>query len=104
MTLFPPPRKISDQECRCDLSRHRWLVLPGQAGFELKEAARRTADRLATRFLRAPEITAGTPGAGELLLMMRRNPELPPEGFRLEISPAGGCLEAATASSNWSPT
>lgn len=95
MTLFPPPHRVSERKCRYDLSCRRWLVLPNQAGFELKRAALQIAADLEKCFFHRPEVTAGTPGAGELLLAMVRNPELPPEGYRLEISPAGGRLEAA---------
>ena len=28
MTLFPPPRKVSEQNGKLDYSRRRWLLLP----------------------------------------------------------------------------
>ena len=96
MTLFPPPRKVSEQKNRFDYSRRRWLILPPDAGFELKEAVRRMAANLSERFFRPVDITAGAPGAGEALLSMARDPELPPEGYRLETTPDGALLFASS--------
>ncbi|MBS1371086.1 MAG: family 20 glycosylhydrolase [Lentisphaeria bacterium] len=96
MTLFPSPRAVSDRKCRFDFSRRRWLILPPGAGFELKEAALRTASALSERFFSPVEVTAGEPGAGECLLAMVREPGIPPEGYRLETAPEGGLLFAAS--------
>ncbi len=96
MILFPPPHNVCDRGRLLDFSGLRWLILPPQAGFELKEAARRTATLLATGFLVPPAVTAGIPGAGGNLLRMVRNPALPQEAYRLETSPEGGVLAAAT--------
>ena len=96
MILFPPPHNVCDRGRLLDFSGLRWLILPPQAGFELKEAARRTATLLATGFLVPPAVTAGIPGAGGNLLRMVRNPALPQEAYRLETSQEGGVLAAAT--------
>ena len=77
MMLFPPPRKVSEQNSKLDYSRRRWLILPHGAGFELKEAACRTAAELSGRFFAPVEVTAGISGSGECLLVMARDPELP---------------------------
>ena len=84
MILFPPPHNVCDRGRLLDFSGLRWLILPPQAGFELKEAARRTATLLATGFLVPPAVTAGIPGAGGNLLRMVRNPALPQEAYRLD--------------------
>ena len=95
MTLFPPPRKVSEQNSKLDYSRRRWLILPHGAGFELKEAACRTAAELSGRFFTPVEVTAGIPGSGECLLVMARDPELPADGYRLETTPEGALLFAS---------
>ena len=96
MILFPPPHNMTTRNRLCDYSSCRWITLPAQAGFELKEAARRIAATLSARFLVPPEVTAGKPGAGCELLRMERDFRLPPEGYRLETSPDGALLAAAT--------
>lgn len=96
MKFFPPPRTISERKCHYDFSCRRWLILPPDAGFELKEAVRRSAAELAESFLVPPEVTVGRPGAGECLLSMVRDPALQPEEYRLETSLAGIRLAAAT--------
>ena len=95
MTLFPPPRKVSEQNGKLDYSRRRWLLLPHGAGFELKEAARRTAATLSRNFFSPIQVTAGVPGCGECLLVMARDPELPAEGYRLETTSEGALLFAS---------
>lgn len=96
MILFPQPHTISEQKKRFDYSRYRWLVLPSDAGFELKEAARRTVAALSERFFPSPEVTSGIPGAGKRLLVMERDSGIPSEGFRLETTPEGGRLFSAS--------
>lgn len=96
MILFPPPHNMTTRNGLCDYSSCRWITLPAQAGFELKEAARRIAATLSPCFLVPPEVTAGKPGAGCELLRMERDLRLPPEGYRLETSPDGALLAAAT--------
>ena len=92
MILFPPPHNMTTRNGLCDYSSCRWITLPAQAGFELKEAARRIAATLSARFLVPPEVTAGKPGAGCELLRMERDFRLPPRGTVLKHLPTGLCL------------
>lgn len=64
MLIFPEPRRVSDSGSCVSYADRRWLVLPAEAGFELKEAAMCAAELLSERFFSSVEVTAGTPGAG----------------------------------------
>ena len=67
MLIFPEPRRVSDSGSCVSYADRRWLVLPAEAGFELKEAAMCAAELLSERFFSPVEVTAGTPGAGARL-------------------------------------
>ena len=97
MLIFPEPRRVSDSGSCVSYADRRWLVLPAEAGFELKEAAMCAAELLSERFFSPVEVTAGTPGAGARLLTMVRDSTLPPEGYRLETTPEQAllCFDAA---------
>lgn len=95
MLIFPEPRRVSDSGSWVSYADRRWLVLPAEAGFELKEAAMCAAELLSERFFSPVEVTAGTPGAGARLLTMVRDSTLPPEGYRLETTPVQALLSAS---------
>lgn len=50
MLIFPEPRRVSDSGSWVSYADRRWLVLPAEAGFELKEAAMCAAELLSERF------------------------------------------------------
>ena len=46
MLIFPEPRRVSDSGSCVSYADRRWLVLPAEGGFELKEAAMCAAELL----------------------------------------------------------
>ena len=98
MLIFPEPRRVSDSGSCVSYADRRWLVLPAEAGFELKEAAMCAAELLSERFFSPVEVTAGTPGAGARLLTMVRDRRCcrPPAtpGFTTDCSLSGSCCRS----------
>ena len=97
MQLFPIPRQISFSGGYRDFSAARWIVLPEDASFPLKNRIMEMSHSLAALFALPPEVCAGEPAAGEMLVRMVRKTGTGKEGFRIIVPPGGPVrLEAAS--------
>ncbi|MBO4303023.1 MAG: family 20 glycosylhydrolase [Lentisphaeria bacterium] len=97
VSLFPVPAGIRYGEGTRDLSHGQWILLPEDAGFPLKKRVMEMAQDLSASFVLPPQVSAGVPSAGEILLQMKRNGKLPGEGYRLVLKKTGGFLLEASS-------
>ena len=97
MQLFPIPRQVSFSGGFRNFSAARWIILPENASFPLKNRVMEMSRTLAAFFALPPEVCAGEPAAGEILVRMVRKTGIGKEGFRIAVQPEGPIrLEAAS--------
>ena len=89
MQIFPVPQKASFSGKIRDLSAEKWILLPGEASFPLKNRVMEMARSLDAVFVYPPRTTAGNPGTDHLLIAMTRDAKVKKEGYRLVLSSAG---------------
>lgn len=83
--IHPTPQVQNFSGARCSLAGRRWFILPADAGFPLKNAARAIAAELSPRFPQPIRCCCGIPGKETPLLFFSRESAIPAEGYRLEI-------------------
>ncbi len=95
MMLYPIPQQLSRGEKSWNYAMRRWVILPADASFRLKEAAQTLTRRMSHGFARPLALTAGEPGAGDALVRMCRDDAQPEQGYRLTATGDGFALYAS---------
>ena len=99
--IFPVPQKYSLSGKKQNLSSGKWIILPDNASFRLKNRVMEMARALQKNFLTAPRVAAGKPESGELLLIMCRKRGLGQEGYTLTVEGQGPITLEATEDSGF---
>ena len=96
LTLFPVPSSIKYGRGTVDLSHAKWIILPENASFPLKNRVMEMAKNLAENFVLAPRVTSGQPSADGVLVTMKRKKDLHKEGYILSLKNDKGILLEAS--------
>lgn len=94
--IFPIPQKLELSGKVRDLAAASWIILPDNAGFPLKNRIMEAAASMTAKFVSKPRVSAGTPSAGERLIVMSRKKTIPAEGYQLELKPTGPIMITAS--------